>query len=147
MAMADCAVRLVFNSPSMALSISPLWESSRSQRTSSPVRAATVLLTSSNAAFGFVLVQPTKASGNAALSSPGCNGGTGDCAACGLAGCDADQSGDSGVLTQPAKTAALQPTVNMVAIGRLIGVYLLRSARPFDREPTTNTPWLAVRTT
>src|SRR6266536_1266210 len=68
-------------------------------------------------------------------SSPGCNGGTGDCAACGLAGCDADQSGDSGVLTQPTKTAALQPTVNMVAIGRLIGVYLLRSVRPFDSKP------------
>jgi len=35
-------------------------------------------------------------------SSAGRNGGTGDAAACGLAGCDADESGDIGVLAQPA---------------------------------------------
>jgi hypothetical protein len=52
----------------------------------------------------------------------GCTGGTGDCAACGLAGWDADKSGDGGVLTQPAKTAALQTPANMIPIERFISV-------------------------
>ena len=56
-------------------------------------------------------------------SRPGCNGGMGEEAACGLAGCDVDESGD-GVLTQPAK--ATETRIERGKMGFMVSSFVVR---------------------